>query len=278
MPRPANPELVTHLLTRIAEWREEQGERMFTLGLCGAQGSGKTTLVAALAGALAAQDLRVAALSLDDLYLPRAARLELAADVHPLFATRGVPGTHDVALGLATLDALARGEAVSIPRFDKATDNPLPRTDWLRAPEQCQVLLFEGWCLGARPQLEADLTEPVNALEAEEDPLAVWRSHANTALADDYQTLFGRIDKLILLAAPNWEVVANWREQQEAELRAKSGKDAPGAMTPEQVSRFIQHYERLTRWVLAEMPERADVTIGLDSDRALRRLGSASPP
>ena len=267
MPHPANPELVTHLLAQIAGWRAEHGERLFTLGLCGAQGSGKTTLVAALAEALIAQGVRVATLSLDDLYLPRAERAKLAAQVHPLFATRGVPGTHDVALGLATLAALARGEPARLPRFDKATDNPLPRADWPRAPAKCQVLLFEGWCLGASAQPKADLTQPVNALEAEEDPQALWRSHANTALAADYQTLFGRIDKLILLAAPNWEVVAHWRDQQEAELRLAVGADAPGGMTPEQVTRFIPHYERLTRWVLAEMPERADVVVQLGEGR-----------
>jgi D-glycerate 3-kinase len=98
--------LVTHLLTRIAQWRAVQGEQMFTLGLCGAQGSGKTTLVAALADELAAQGLRVATLSLDDLYLPRTVRQELAVKAHPLFATRGVPGTHDVALGSGPIKCL----------------------------------------------------------------------------------------------------------------------------------------------------------------------------
>jgi D-glycerate 3-kinase len=263
-------ELVTHLLTRIAAWRAERGEGMFTLGLCGAQGSGKSTLVSALAEALEVQGLRIATLSLDDLYLPRAARLELAAKAHPMFATRGVPGTHDVGLGLATLDALARGQAASLPRFAKATDNPLPRAHWPSAPAQCQVLLFEGWCLGARPQPEAVLAEPVNALEALEDPAAIWRRHANTALAADYQTLFARLDKLILLAAPNWEVVAQWREQQEAELRARGG--GAGEMSPTEVARFIGHYERLTRWVLAEMPGRADLVVRLGEGREILSL------
>jgi D-glycerate 3-kinase len=267
MPNPANPKLVARLLTRIADWRAEHGEHLFTLGLCGAQGSGKSTLVAALAEALSAQGLRVATLSLDDLYLPRAARLKLAREVHPLFATRGAPGTHDVALGLATLDALARGEPARLPRFAKATDEPLPREDWPRAMEQTQVLLFEGWCIGAKPQAEADLAQPVNALEAEADPNAIWRSHANAALAGIYQTLFARIDRQILLAAPNWEVVARWREQQEAELRLAVGEDALGAMPPADVTRFIQHYERLTRWALAEMPERADLVVQLGKGR-----------
>jgi len=269
MSSPANPELVTSLLTQIAKWRAVPSEHLFTLGLCGAQGSGKSTLVAALAEALRGQGMRVAALSLDDLYLPRTERMKLAREVHPLFATRGVPGTHDVALGLATLDALARGEAVTLPRFDKASDEPdqgpLPC-----APLDTQVLLFEGWCVGARPQSDADLSATVNALERDEDPHGDWRRHSNAALAGDYQTLFARIDKLVLLAAPGWEVVAQWRGQQEAELRAKVG--GASVMNPAGVARFIQHYERLTRWVLAEMPGRADLTVRLGPTREVLAL------
>ncbi|MEY4952978.1 MAG: hypothetical protein RL299_1402, partial [Pseudomonadota bacterium] len=152
------------------------------LGICGAQGSGKTTLVSALAAALEAEGVAAASVSLDDLYLTRAERLELAQTVHPLFATRGVPGTHDVALGLATLDALERGEAVPLPRFDKGNDDRAPMESWPAAPKGVQVLLLEGWCLGARPQGPEALAQPVNALEAEEDPDGRWRAHANTAL------------------------------------------------------------------------------------------------
>lgn len=270
MPHPADPGLVAHLLTAIGHWRANNGERLFTLGLSGAQGSGKSTLVTALAGRLAAQGLRVATLSLDDLYKSRAARLELADTVDPLFATRGAPGTHDVALGLATLDALARGEPVPLPRFDKAADEPLPRADWPKAPAQTQVLLFEGWCLGAKPQAQGDLVQPVNALERDADPAGRWRRHANSALAADYQTLFARIDKLVLLAAPDWAVVALWREQQEAELRRPGG---PAVMSPAQIGRFIQHYERLTRWVLDELPARADLTVRLGPDREALGFG-----
>jgi len=115
---------------------------LLVVGLCGAQGSGKTTLVKALAGALEAEGIRAAALSLDDLYLTRAERQELAQDVHPLLATRGVPGTHDVALGLDTIAALERGEAVRLPRFDKAVDDRAPMADWPLAPAETQVMLF----------------------------------------------------------------------------------------------------------------------------------------
>lgn len=262
----ADPGLVGTLLAQIERWRRPG---LFTIGICGAQGSGKTTLVTALAEQLTQRGVRVATLSLDDLYLTRFERQALARKVHPLFATRGVPGTHDTSLGLATLDALKAGEAAPLPRFDKASDDRAAESQWPRARAETQVLLLEGWCLGASPQEEAALAQPVNALEADEDPDGVWRAHANNALAGDYQRLFGRIDRFVLLAAPSWDVVATWREQQEAELRTAGGAAVMNRM---QVQRFIQHYERLTQHVLATMPAHADLTVYLGPEREVLGL------
>lgn len=259
-----DPRLTDAILQRI-EVARHQG--LLVVGICGAQGCGKTTLVAHLAARLSDRGVRTATLSLDDLYLTRSERQRLASEVHPLFATRGVPGTHDVALGRKTIAALERGEAAPLPRFDKARDDRWPEPDWPSAPAAAQVLLLEGWCLGARPQ--PAVTEPVNALELDEDPQAVWRGHANTALAEVCHDLFARIDLLVLLAAPGWEVVAQWREQQESELRSSGG---PAVMDPAAVTRFIQHYERLTRWILAEMPSRADLTVRLGANREILGL------
>ena len=259
-----DPFLLNAAMDQVRRGLAAQGGRMLVLGICGAQGSGKSTLVAALERELAGQGIAAAALSLDDLYLPRAARLALACKVHPLLATRGVPGTHDPALGLAVLDALERGDAARLPRFDKGADDRLPADRWPAAPAGTQVLLFEGWCLGARPQDDAALASPVNALEAGEDPDGTWRAYANAQLTGCYQALWARIDRLVLLAAPGWDAVAGWREQQEADLRATG---AARAMDPAAVRRFIQHYERLTRWILDEMPARADLTVRLDPER-----------
>ena len=264
MPRP-DPALLDTLLSRISAALSAQSARPLVVGICGAQGSGKSTLVAALAEQLAGEGIAAAALSLDDLYLTRAERAELASTVHPLLATRGVPGTHDIALGLSVLAALARGEAAPLPRFDKALDDRAPPVTWPSAPAGTQVLLLEGWCLGARPQEDAALILPLNALEQAEDPDGIWRGYANAALSGPYQALFARIDLLILLAAPSWEIVAKWREQQEAALRATS--TGSGVMTPAQVTRFIQHYERLTRHILLEMPLRADLVVQLGEGR-----------
>lgn len=265
MTRP-DPDALDAVLGEVDAALGARAGRPVVVGLCGAQGSGKSTLAAAATKALEATGRRVAVLSLDDLYLTRAERQALAREVHPLFATRGVPGTHSVALGLDLLDRLARGEPAALPRFDKARDDRAPEADWRRAPAGCEVLLFEGWCVGAGPQDEAALEEPVNALEAAEDPDGTWRRTANAALTAPYAQLVARLDRLILLAAPSFEVVAGWRLQQEQDL-ARSRGSADGLMDKTAVARFVAHYERITRAILAEMPARADLVVRLDEAR-----------
>ncbi|MDO8799148.1 kinase [Phenylobacterium sp.] len=236
------------------------------VGICGSQASGKSTLTAVLRHLLEGAGLKVAALSLDDLYLSHAARQALGRDVHPLLATRGVPGTHDVALGLAVLESLAHPGATLLPAFDKAADDRKPQGVAVTGP--VDVILFEGWCVGAVPQ--ADVSAPINALEHERDPDGRWRTFVNAALAGPYQDLFARIDLLVLLKAPSFEVVLAWRQEQEAKLRARlarEGGDLRRAMTDAQVADFIAHYERLSRHILAEMPGRADVVVELDENR-----------
>lgn len=250
--------------------------RPLMIGLCGAQGSGKSTAAEAVHARLNAADIACAVVSIDDFYLTAAERHALARTVHPLLRTRGVPGTHDVALAASVFDGLAAGRPVPLPRFDKARDDRAPETRWPVAPAGTQVVLFEGWCIGAVPQDEAALAEPVNALEAAEDPDGIWRRYVNAQLDGPYRPLFARLDRLILLRAPGFEVVRAWRGQQEADLRRKAGGHASIGMDDAALDRFIQHYERLTRHILAEMPARADLTIALDAARAVQAVGQRS--
>ena len=242
------------------------------VGICGSQGSGKSTVCETLTTSLRQSGVNVANLSLDDLYLPLAERVKLSESVHPLLRTRGVPGTHDIALGMETLDALGRTEQVRVPRFDKATDDRRPPELWDTVAGPVQLILFEGWCVGTRPQSAAALVQPINELEANEDASGRWRQHVNDHLASDYQRLFARIDLLVLLAAPSFDVVLKWRIQQEHALREqaqRAGGNTRGVMSDAAVARFIQHYERLTRHTLAEMPARADLVIRLAPDRSV---------
>jgi len=246
--------------------------RPLILGVCGAQGSGKSTLSRHLCERIEARGGRVAILSIDDLYLPRDRRAQLAADVHPLFATRGVPGTHDVALGLSLIDGLRAGTTVRLPRFDKASDDPRPEGEWPAVDKPVDVVVFEGWCVGARPQDEAALTDPVNDLERDFDSDARWRRAVNSALGGAYRDLFGKLDRLVFLAAPAFEVVRDWRTQQEHGLKhrlKREGRPGRHVMSDAEVGRFVQYYERLTRHILDTMPAYADLTLRLDESRRL---------
>ena len=250
--------------------RVRQSDSLVVIGLCGAQGSGKSTAAAVLCELLGHQELPALAVSIDDFYLPHAERQELAHRVHPLLATRGVPGTHDVELAQAVIDSLAESGETAVPVFDKATDDRRPRPQWRRASGPLRAVILEGWCVGARPQTAAQLTPPLNALERDEDAQGRWRGYVNAVLQGPYAPLFARLSPLVLLAAPSFEVVLQWRTEQERKLRdrlQREGGDASRVMSDDAIARFISHYERITRHILAEMPARADHLIDLDASR-----------
>ncbi|MBC7184733.1 MAG: hypothetical protein H5U30_14320, partial [Marinobacter sp.] len=215
--------------------------------------------------------------------LTRAERKDLAEHVHPLFITRGVPGTHDVALGQRVIDQLrsARpGESIPIPSFDKSRDDRVPDNAWTEFSGRAEVILVEGWCLGARPEAEDALVTPINSLEAEEDPRGTWRTYVNEQLKGEYREFFRQFDCLVMLKAPSIACVLEWRRLQEQKLARKTqsapeqGIDADPAqqlrvMNDQEVARFVMHYERVTRACLAEMPGRADVLIEVAEDHSL---------
>jgi len=242
------------------------------VGINGAQGTGKSTMADILALIfLHRHGLRQAVISIDDLYLSKAERHHLAGSVHPMLKTRGVPGTHDVDLGLSLLRQLKQGgeyRQLQIPLFDKATDDRKPEHLWQECATGVDIILLEGWCVGSTPQLTEDLLEPVNALEASEDGDRVWRSYVNEALAGPYQELFAMIDVLVLLKAPDFETVYEWREVQEDKLR-QNNPVASNVMNKTELVRFIQHYERLTRHNLKSLPQLADVVFNFDHNHRI---------
>ena len=266
----AQAEPLCRIYLPLAAWvrKQKREDRPFVLGVNGAQGSGKSTLCEFLRLILReAYGYRVAGFSIDDIYMTHAERERLGREVHPLLVTRGVPGTHDVKLGMETLRALAEpaGGRVALPAFDKARDDRRPQSEWAAVEAPMDIVIFEGWCVGARPQPEAELVQPLNELEEREDVDGAWRHYVNAQLEGPYAVLFGQCDRLIMLKVPNLECVYEWRSLQEEKLAAKMAQaGAHRLMDSSGLKRFIMHYERLTRHMLSEMPDRADLTLFLD--------------
>ena len=256
------------LAAQLAARRSRGG--CLRVAINGSQGSGKSTLCAYLCAALTERHgLSAIALSLDDFYLTRAERMALADRVHPLLATRGVPGTHDIALLRATLASLAdeAGITVAVPRFDKSVDDRAAPASWPQIEAPVDVVLLEGWCLGAHSEEPAVLAAPLNALEREEDPDCLWRGYADAQLSEHYQALYADLDLWVMLAAPDFTQVLRWRTEQEEKLRAAVGGRGEGLMDAAELARFVAHFERYTRQCLRDLPARVDVLLQLDEDR-----------
>ncbi|GAP74470.1 d-glycerate 3-kinase, plant type [Pseudoalteromonas sp. SW0106-04] len=263
---------------------KQPGQALF-ITINGAQGSGKSTLAAFLAQALQQRfALHTCACSIDDFYFPRAVREQLAQSVHPLFATRGVPGTHDIALlnkVIARIQDGARG--IRVPRFNKATDDREPLVNWPYFERPIDVFILEGWCVGAQPQSPCELNVAVNSLEQNQDPDGRWRRCVNSRLANEYQGVFNAADIRIMLKAPSFDTVQAWRWQQEQQLIARHGA-SEHTLDEQGVKSFISYFERLTRHCLAHLPAHCDVVYHLDNtrhiyqcDNKLATQGSAFP-
>lgn len=233
------------------------------VGLGGGQGAGKSTLARLIESACEERGLRTCVLGLDDFYLTRDERRALASRVHPLFKTRGPAGTHDIVRCRAAMDALAEEAVVSIPVFDKALDD---RADSRRLEGPFDLVLIEGWCVGAAAASAESLVRPINALEREDDPAGEWRFHANEALAGEYASLWSTLDELVFLQVPGLDAVRRWRLQQE------EARPADRRLGREEIDRFVEHYERVTRSTLESLPAQADWRVELAEDHSVARL------
>ena len=257
----AHPDLVDRVGRLIADGAG--GDRPPLIAVVGAQGSGKTTLARE-----AADRFGAAQISIDDVYLTRAEREAMAREVHPLFLTRGPPGTHDLGLLQGLIDRLSAAgpdDDTAIPDFDKRGDDRWPPDRWRRFRGRPSAILIDAWCLGALPEDAAALAEPVNALERDHDADGAWRRAVDGFVAGPYAAFAARFDAVLFLEAPGFEVVLDWRAQQEADLLGVAPADLP----PDERDRlagFIQYFERVTRRMLAG-GVRADVTVKLDRNR-----------
>ena len=237
----------------VDDWRRRGRAR---IGLGGGQGAGKSTLGRLIVDAGAAFGMRIEVLSLDDFYLPRAERRRLAREVHPLLATRGPPGTHDVGRLRRAMAALGRDGLVQVPRFDKGIDD---RAGYREVRGAVDIVVVEGWCIGAPPaRLGSEPTAALNALETQHDADGRWRRYVESALGSVYTELHRDLDTLVFLEVPDLDAVRRWRMQQEGE------RPPAQRMTAAQVRRFVEHYERITLRMLAALPDTAEVVVRLD--------------
>lgn len=285
-------EMFESIYVPLGAWlveRKSQQNGPLLVGINGAQGAGKSTLFNLIEVILSEGfGLKVVGFSLDDLYKTRGEREELSKRVHPLLMTRGVPGTHDVQLGIDILNSLKNSDENSItkiPVFDKSTDDRCPQSVWQEWVGPADVIVFEGWCVGAIPQEQQDLFDPINDLEKTEDSQLVWRDYVNSELKGAYQDLFNMIDCLVMLKVPSMEAVFEWRSLQEKKLAERikyiydtqQPTDHLRIMNEDEIVRFIQHYERLTRSMLNEMPYRADVTLMLNDNHKISQIEINNP-
>ena len=243
------------------------------IGLSGGQGAGKSTITGILKLILKRKyGLDLCIFSIDDFYKTKKQRKKMSKKVHPLFLTRGVPGTHDINLINKTLKDLKKQKfkTVFIPKFDKSIDDRLKKNKWQKIKRPPHLVIFEGWCVGARHQKKSDLKKPLNFVEKKSDPNLTWRKTVNNSLKNQYRKIFNKIDKLVYLKAPNFNHILEWRwlQEQKMKLTSKNKK----TMSKIQIKEFIMFYERITRQMMKDFSKISDLTVFLDSNHRSKKI------
>ena len=245
--------------------------RTLLIGLSGSQGSGKSTISQILKIIFHSNfNLNVVSFSIDDFYKTSSERKKMSKSIHPLFMTRGVPGTHDSKMLYNTIKNLLkkRFKSIKIPKFDKSIDDRFKSKYWQMIKKKPDIIIFEGWCVGATPQSFKELKKPMNLLEKAEDTKLTWRKKVNNELKTNYKKIYNLLDKKIYLKVPNFKYVLKWRLLQEKKLRLKSKKKA---MTDKQIKRFIMFYERLTKNMNKEY-KKNDTVIFIDESHKIKSI------
>ena len=243
------------------------------IGLSGGQGAGKSTITGILKLILKKKyGLNICVFSIDDFYKTKNERLRMSKKEHPLFITRGVPGTHDIALLNQTIRKLKQKKfrTVLIPKFDKSKDDRYRKNKWQKIKTKPDIIIFEGWCVGTTHQNNNELKRPINLIEKKYDENLKWRKTVNNLIKKRYKNIFNKIDKLVFLKVPNFNYIIKWRwlQEQKMKLTTKSKK----TMSKTEVKEFIMFYERLTKHMIKNYSKISDLTIFLDKKHRSKKM------
>jgi len=261
----------------ISFWIEnkykKKGKTLF-LGFSGGQGSGKTTVVKILKIILKRFFKRkIYVSSIDDFYKTLKDRNEMSYTTHSLFKTRGVPGTHDINLIKRFFYFIKKKKfkKTKLPRFDKSNDDRLKKKYWFNIKERPEIVILEGWCVGAQPQSNSLIKKPINILEKYEDQDLIWRKHVNEKLRREYKKFFAIIDYYIFMKIPNFNMVFKWRLLQENKLRKKS-QFKKKIMSYKEIKRFIMFYQRITLQMIKDLSKSASIIMLLKKNHEIKKL------
>ena len=261
----------------ISFWIEnkykKKGKTLF-LGFSGGQGSGKTTVAKILKIILKKFFKRkIHVSSIDDFYKTLKDRNKMSYTTHPLFKTRGVPGTHDINLVKKFFYFIKKKkfEKTKLPKFDKSIDDRLKKKYWYNIKERPEIVILEGWCVGAKPQSNSLIKKPINILEKYEDKNLIWRKHINERLKREYKKLFEMIDCYIFMKIPNFHMVFKWRLLQENKLRKKS-RFKKQIMPYNKIKRFIMFYQRITLQMIKDLSKSASIVMLLNENHEIKKV------
>ena len=243
------------------------------IGLAGGQGTGKTTISSIINLILVKYfKLKVFKISIDDFYKTRKERYKLSKKVHPLLMTRGVPGTHDIDLILRFFRIIKKRnfKSLSLPKFDKSIDDRFKKKQWYKIKSKPDVIIFEGWCVGAKSQKNTELKKPINSLEKIEDKSMKWRKYVNFQLTGKYKIFHNMLDCLLYLKAKNFSLLRRWRLKQEKKLFLKSkNKKNLKIMNKNEVLNFMMTYQRITEQMFKTAKKFSSIVMTLNSQHQI---------
>ena len=270
--------MIKSFLVPISFWivSKAKNKKPFIVGLGGGQGTGKTTITSIISIVLKKYfKLNVFKISIDDFYKTRKERILLSKKVHPSLITRGVPGTHDVSSMFSFFKRVKSKNfrALKLPKFNKAIDDRYNKKLWHSIKKKPDIIIFEGWCVGARAEKNNSLKKAINSLERNNDKKLIWRKFVNQQLKLKYKKLYTQLDCMLFLKANNFRLLQQWRLKQEKKLWLKNERSRNNKiMNKKDVIKFMQTYQRITQNMLKHAPKYSSMILNLNRNHQIKSV------